>query len=346
MAVLQRAALNAYLKAPTEAYRIIVVFGPDRGLVAERAAAIASALEGPETDQSDPFARIRLGAEDLQADPDRLANEAYTRSMFGDARFIRVKAHGARNLQQQLTPLLELPPEDAFVIVEAGDLKKGTAFRKAIEKAAMALAIPCYADDAGSLNDLLNEELARHGLSISKDARNRLLSQLGGDRLASRGEIEKLCIYAAEASEITEEDVIALSGDNSVLSGDAISDAAALGQMPLLMDHLARIDAGSLNAQTAILQIQRNFQQLHKARIMADSGVSAAQIVDRMTPPIFFKRKDAVRRQIGLWRTAGLERALSILSQTVLDMRKNPALAHSLLGDALLRIAAAAKRRP
>lgn len=346
MAVLQRGALNNYLKEPTPRFRVVLIFGPDRGLVSERADAIMTGLQAAlHTDTVDPFGITRIAGEDMNSDPDRLANEAYTVSLFGGARFIHVKGHGARNLPQQIAPLLKNPPEDAFLVIEAGDLKKGLALRKTVEKSEEALAVPCYADDAGSLNDLVSEELAKSGLSISKDARLRLLSQLGGDRLASRGEIEKLCLYAADKGNIEEEDVIALSGDSSVLSADALSDAAALGQMPALMDALSRMDAGSLSPVAAGPQILRNFQVLHKASIMVEQGVSPNQVVDRMTPPIFFKRKDAVRKQLSLWNVARLDRALGLLSNAVLKSRQQQHLATAHLGDALIRIAGNARRR-
>ncbi|MBL4647270.1 MAG: DNA polymerase III subunit delta [Rhizobiales bacterium] len=346
MAVLQRGALNNYLKQPDGAFRLILIFGPDRGLVSERASTILAGLQAMTgTDADDAFSMIRLTAEDLNTDPGRLSSEAYTISLFGGARLVHVKGHGGRNLPQQITPLLAKPSEDAYIVVEAGDLKKGTALRKAVEKSSAAVAIPCYADDAGSLNDLINDEMAKAGLSITRDARQRLLSQLGGDRLASRGEIEKLCLFAANSGEIVEEDVIALSGDGSTLSSDALSDAAALGNLAGLIDALARMDTGVLSPGGAGPQILRHFQMLHKARIMIENGVPVGQVVDRMTPPIFFKRKDAVRKQLSLWSVSKLERALDLLSDAVLKSRQQQHLASAHLGDALVRIAGNATRR-
>ena len=345
MAVLQKEALNSYLKNPSMRYRIVLVFGPDRGLVSERASAILDKLQQSSGGNSDdPFGLTRIAAEDLNSDPQRLANEAYTISLFGGTRFIHAKAHGARNLQDQIAPLLKDLPQDTFIIIEAGDVKKTTAFRKLIEKSDDAAAIACFADDTASLNQLVSDELEAFGLSMTKDARQRLVSQLGGDRLASRREIEKLCLFAADKGTISEEDVLALSGDSSVLSADALSDAAALGQMPALMDALARMDAGSLSPSAAGPMILRNFQILHKARIMVEQGVPAAQVVERVTPPIFFMRKGAVRKQLGMWTVARLERALALLSEAVLKSRQQQGLATAHLGDALIRIAGNARR--
>ena len=80
-----------------------------------------------------------------------------------------------------LSGLAESPPSNAWIIVEAGDLKKGDNLRKAAETSPAAIAIPCYADDAKSLNLLIDEELAAAGLRITADARMALQDCLGVD---------------------------------------------------------------------------------------------------------------------------------------------------------------------
>ncbi len=51
-----------------------------------------------------------------------------------------------------MKPVLEDPPRDAIVIVEAGDLKKGTGLRKRVEDDRLAAAVACYADAGADLD--------------------------------------------------------------------------------------------------------------------------------------------------------------------------------------------------
>ncbi len=72
----------------------VLFYGPDAGLVAERAKATASrAVDDP----SDPFQLIRLDGDAVAADPARLADEAGTIGLFGGKRAIWVKP-SSRNL--------------------------------------------------------------------------------------------------------------------------------------------------------------------------------------------------------------------------------------------------------
>ena len=66
---------------------------------------------------------------------------------------------------------------------------------------------------------------------MALDARQALRRNLGGDRLASRGEIEKLVLYAHGQKEIGLDDVRAMSGDVSGASFDDAVDAVLEGKI-------------------------------------------------------------------------------------------------------------------
>ncbi|MFX8573797.1 hypothetical protein ABTM22_19895, partial [Acinetobacter baumannii] len=88
-----------------------------------------------------------------------------------------------------------------------------TALRKKFEDHRRAVAIPCYADTAEDLRRLIDAECRNAGLAIDPDARDLLESLIGGDRLASRGEIQKLLLYAKGMTRISVDDVLAVVGD-------------------------------------------------------------------------------------------------------------------------------------
>jgi DNA polymerase-3 subunit delta len=69
-----------------------LVFGPDQGLVQERAAAVARTVIA---DLSDPFRVAELDDVVLEADPARLWDESAALSMTGGRRVVRVR--GANN---------------------------------------------------------------------------------------------------------------------------------------------------------------------------------------------------------------------------------------------------------
>jgi DNA polymerase-3 subunit delta len=92
---------------------------------------------------------------------------------FGGDKLIWIRGACQREVSgRSLAALAQKPPEQTFLIVEAGDLKKGSLLRKASEAARSIMTIPCYADDVRALNGLIDAELAaRPAAYILKHAR-------------------------------------------------------------------------------------------------------------------------------------------------------------------------------
>ncbi len=341
MVALKSQDADRVVAKPPAGVTFYLVFGPDAGLVAERAQKIAAASIDP----ADPFSLIKLEAADIASDPNRLADEAYSISMFGGRRAIVIRDAGSRpTATSAVAPLFKSPPPETVIILEAGDLKKTNQLRTLFERDKTAYAIQCYSDDQGAVGRLVDEEIRAAGLGIGPEARALLVQQLGGDRLLSRGEIQKLCLYAHGKGRIKVADVLALVGDSSDLAMDEIIDAAATGDLSGLIAALAKASADGIDASTIALMSLRSFQMLDLARGAVDAGNRPGDVVETMRPPIFFKRKEKVARALGLWTGVRLEKALSLLSDTVRDARLNSGLAREIVGDALITLARVASQ--
>src|SRR3954447_4220416 len=206
MVALRGKEIDAFLARPDAGRPIILLYGPDAGLVRERAEAlIASAVDDP----NDPFSLVRLDGDELAAEPSRLVDEAMTIPMFGGRRAIRVRA-GSRNFASGVETLGEIPLKDCRVVIEAGELRPESPLRKVCERAKTAVAISCYPDTERDLARLIDDEMRAAGLRMAADARASLMALLGGDRQASRNELRKLALYAHGSGEVTLEHVMAV----------------------------------------------------------------------------------------------------------------------------------------
>src|ERR1700754_2343417 len=117
---------DRYTAKPPKDLAIALVYGPDAGLVQERAEKL---LKSVVPDLTDPFNVADLSESVLLSDPARLADEAAAISMMGGRRVVRVRGAG-NNLTDLFEQFLDDPLGDALVVVEAGDLAKGASLRK------------------------------------------------------------------------------------------------------------------------------------------------------------------------------------------------------------------------
>lgn len=325
-----------FLAGPADGIRLVLIYGTDDGLVAERMARFTRAVIGG---SDDPFAHLRLEPNVLSEDPRRLADEAHAVPLFGGRRCITIRLSGSWSILPALEPLLADPPSDTWIVVAAGELRKTAPIRRLFETSKAAAAIPCYPDTGRDLYSLIDEEVATAGLRISGEARDALKSLIGGDRLASRSEIAKLCLYSAEAGVIEADDVRAVVGDASAFAVDESIDAAALGNAA----EFARLYRKLLSAGTGDFVVAgaalRHFDFLHRARALFDKGSDAQSVVG---PQFFHKRKAVVARQISLWPLARIERVLALLNQAVVDSRLRNAISGEVVGQAMMMVCALA----
>ncbi len=318
--------VDGWLRRPDRDVRIVLIYGPDRGLVSERARAFVAQTG---LDADDPFSSVRLDASEVDAAPGRLSDEAGTVPMFSDRRLIWIKGAAAhKQLADEVKALAASPPRDSIILIEAGDLKKGAGLRATVENASGAMALPCYADEGRSIDGVIDEMLGREKLTIGLEARQALRANLGGDRLATRSELEKLALYCHGAGEVSLDDVGAMTGDVSSLSLDDAVDAVLSGNADAFETAFARLISSGTNPYLVLAAAMRQFQALSVMRNEMDKGgKQAGAVVAAARPPVFFTRRKLVESALQRWNAAALARALERLQAAVLQTRQRADLA-------------------
>jgi len=333
--------VDGYLARPDPGRPIILLYGPDAGLVRERADALmASAVDDP----NDPFSLVRLDGDELAAEPSRLVDEAMTVPLFGGRRAIRVRA-GSRSFASGIDTLAEMPLRDCRIVIEAGELRPESPLRKACERAKNAVAIGCYPDAERDLARLIDDELKQSNLRIAQDARATLTGLLGGDRQASRNELRKLGLYAHGKGEVTLDDVMAVVSDASDLKLDPVVDAAFAGNAAVVESEFAKAMVAGTYPGVIIAAAQRQAAWLHKSALSLSEGTPLSAVLDGGFPRLHFSRKGAVETALRNFNPQRLVGIIDQLATAALDMRKQTSLAAVIAQRTLLAIAANARRR-
>ena len=341
MVALRGKEIDAFLARPDPGRPIILLYGPDAGLVRERAdALLSSAVDDP----NDPFSLVKLDGDELSAEPSRRVDEAMTVPLFGGRRAIRVRA-GSRSFASGVDTLANTPLKDCRIVIEAGELRPESPLRKACERAKTAVAIGCYPDGERELSKLIDDELRIADLHIAQDARATLMALLGGDRQASRNELRKLTLYAHGKGEVTLDDVMAVVADASELKLDPIVDGAFAGRADLVEGEFAKAMVAGTYPGVIISAAQRQAAWLHKSALAIAEGTPLSTILDGGFPRLHFSRKGAVETALRHFNAARLAAVIDQLATVALDMRKQPAIAAAIAQRGLLSVAVNARRK-
>lgn len=308
------AEIDAFLKAPDPAARLVLFHGSDKGLVRERADRVAASVV---PDPADPFRIVRLTGAGIAEDPARLADEAAAIAMGGGRRVVRITEITDRHAKA-LAGFLAQPMGDALLVAEADALPASSSLRKAIEAAKNAVAIPCYPDEDWAVEKVVAETLAQFGLVADDAATAYLVDHLGGDRLLTRRELEKLALYAGNAGRdrtnpITLDEAAASVGDTAGLTYDDLCAAIAGGDRVMADRCLTRLEAEG-EAPVAILRIvSRHFQRLHSFNASIAAGRSPGDAAKSMR--MFGPRATSFMAAARVWQGPALAEAFRRLNE-------------------------------
>lgn len=331
--------IDGFLKQPSTS--AVLIYGPDSGLVRERAGQLTRLVAG---DVADPFRVAELTPAMLRDDPARLADEAQALSLTGGRRVIRLR-DASDAVTALLDSLLAGPEPAGFVIVEAGDLGPRSSLRQLFEGSARAAALPCYRDEGGSLVALVDSTLKNAGLTATPEARAFLLDSLGGDRGVSRSELEKLLLYVGSpARQVTLGDVVACVGDSAASSLDDIAMAIGDGD-PAAMERAIDRGLQDGNNPVGILRaVSRHFLRLHQAMGMLAGGGDVERAIRSLRPPVHFRLQDRFARQLRRWPAPALSAAIDRLVGAEIACKRTGAPAETLMRQAFLDIVRSAPR--
>lgn len=341
MAAIQARDVDAFVARPDARKPVILVYGPDLGLVRER---VQSLLKGSGGDTSDPFSAVTIEGDVLAGDPGRLADEARAIGLFGGRRLVHVRA-GSRSFAESLEAILADPPQDALVVIEAGDLKKGAPLRKLAEASPAAAALPCYQDDERGVARLVDATMRDAGLTIDSDAREVLVGLLGADRMASRAELDKLVLYAGEKKRVEYADVLAAIADSSDLALDDVVDAAAAGDEAEAVAAFGKARAAGIPASVVLGAAIRHVATLHRLSLRVERGDRPGNIVREPQQRIHFRRQPFFERALSRFGSGELERTLAALGTALLASRRSADLADPIVEREILALAKGARRR-
>jgi DNA polymerase III subunit delta len=331
-----------FLQAAEASVAAVLFYGPDQGLVRERALELVARVAG---DAGDPFRVVELGFAQLKDDPARLADEAAALSLTGGRRVLRLREAGD-GLAEPLAKLLAGPPPAAFVVIEAGELGPRSTLRGFCEKSPAAAAIACYLDDEAALTSVVRDWLKQEGLGIDGEALDYLVANLGGDRGVTRQELGKLALYVGPqvgrpAKRVTLADVEAVIGDSSVLTLDDLVMALGDGDRPGLDRAYARALAEGTEEIAILRAAARHFLRLHQVAGAPDPRTA----VKALRPPVFFKMEGRFLGQLRSWPGPRLGEAIERLNRAETQIKTGAQPKTAVAERALIEIATLTRGR-
>jgi DNA polymerase-3 subunit delta len=332
--------IESFIKKPSPDIKAVLFYGPNEGLVNELYTRCAKAIV---PDLSDPFLVVDINTDVLSDEPSKIADEAASISLMGGRKVIRIRDAG-NTITAYLKTYFENPIGDALIVISAGNLKPTSSLRKLFEKEKIAIATPCYEDEASTIADIISASARENGKNIDRDALEFLVSHFGSDRKSTRAEMEKLLLYVGKDSAITLEHVKACIGDSSTSSMDDFAYFVTEGRPDKAVKSLEKLSSENIPAVIVLRALSNHFIKMQLISSKMSSGMSFDVASRGIYPPIHFKKTNRFRNILNIWRTPYIVRAISQLQKAEIDAKTTGFPADAVCSRLFLQLAHFAQR--
>ncbi len=326
--------IEPFVKKPDPKARAILVYGPDDGLVKERAAAMGGTAVA---DINDPFNVTVLSGDALIDDPARLSDEANSMSLMGGARLIRIEGAGDK-LTVLLKEYLQNPSSENLVILEAGELGPRSSLRMLFEKDKAAAAVPCYVDDERGVANLIRETLKTNGYNIQSDAVSWFAQNIAGDRARVRAEIEKMITYMGNEKSIKLDDVQAAIGEAGDQSLDDLVYSIGEGKPEAALRAYNKLLGEGIQVVSILRTLQNHYKRLHYTKALMNEGDDLEGAMKKLQPEVFFKLKPSFTTQLRKYSDKKLLAVMQRLSQVEAQTKQTGTPVETLCSQAILSL--------
>ncbi|WP_288943800.1 DNA polymerase III subunit delta [uncultured Roseovarius sp.] len=331
-----------YFARPEPQRTGLLIYGSDGMRVALRRQEVIAALVGPQGEEE--MRLTRIPAADLRKDPAMLLDAIKAQGFFPGPRVAFVEDATDALAQIVTDALTDWREGDAQVIVTAGQLKASSKLRKLFENHQNAYAAAIY-DEPPSRAEI-EAILAKSGLSdVGGDAMRDLTALARElDPGDFRQTMEKLALYKLDdGAPVSSEDIAACAPGSTEADLDDVLHIVAEARSGEIGPVMKRLRAQGVQPVSLCISATRHFRTLYATA--SDPG-GAAQGIGRVRPPVFGPRRDRMLRQAQQWGADRLEQALTLLTDTDLQLRSagQHAPDMALVERTLIRLAMLAAR--
>ncbi|HEV2569931.1 DNA polymerase III subunit delta [Sphingomonas sp.] len=320
--------------------RCFLLYGPDEAGSRALADRLGSAM-GADAE------RIDLDGATLAKDPALLADEAASTSLFGGARYIRVRANGDE-VTDAVEALLSAPQAGNPVAIVAGALKPASKLLKLVLASREALAFASYLPEARDAVPLVVGLGQPLGLKIAPDIARQIFDAAAGDRAVIARELEKFALFI-DASEsapkmLDAQALDAIGAGEGESSAGALIDAVLTGAVKPATEELVQLGAAGEEGIALLRAMLRKLLQLAALRSEADrTSLSAA--IEGAGKSLFWKDKPVIEAELRRWSSGELATLIERMTGAQAQLLASGNAGAVILSQDLLTIARHAQRR-
>ena len=293
-------------------FKFFLLYGENEGLKEEIINKIKKNQNGKE---------IKYEEAQILKNKSEFYNEINNKSLFEEKRIFFLE-RCTEKISELLIEIFEVASDDLFII-NCSILEKKSKLRNYAERSSNVVVIPTYKDNSQSLINIARKFFSEEKISISAETLNLLVNRCMGDRGILNKELDKISNYISEKKIISLKEIAVLTNLSENYSASELVDASLTKNYIKVKEILNE----NIYSQEDTFLILRVFLQKAKKLLslleIINSENNVEKAINEYKPPIFWKDKPVLKKQLQLWSFENIINLICELNDIEIKIKKN-----------------------
>ena len=264
-----------------------------------------------------------------------LYNLINSKSFFENKKLIIINSVSEKFLEH-IDYVLNKDVEDITLVLISDVLTKKSKMRTFFEKSKKLIIIPFYKENVKTLSDIVKKFFFKKKISISQEMINLIVEKTCGDRKNLKNELEKIENFLITNKKINVDDILKLTNLSENFSiNELVNNCLARNSkktVKIINENIFSFEDSIIIIRSLLNSSNRLISLIKKKGDIKNID----QIISNHRPPIFWKDKDIIKKQMLSWTDKSIQNLIFKINQIELVIKKNSNNALKIVFDFLI----------
>tara|TARA_Y100001970_G_C14230911_1_gene858567 strand:- start:498 stop:1484 length:987 start_codon:yes stop_codon:yes gene_type:complete len=277
----------------------------------------------------------RYDEKEILEKKDDFFNSILSKSFFENEKLIII-SRASDKLKDIIEEISLKTIEDIKIICSSNILEKKSKLRNFFEKDKNAVSMAFYADNSQTLKFIADNFFKKKKLFISQQTINLLIERCRGNRENLNNELQKIEIFSKNKEKVNIEEILELTNLAENYNASELSDSCLSKNIKktvnILNENNYSNDDCILIIRTLLIKAKRILKLQEEMRLKKNID----EAITYFKPPIFWKDKEIVKKQLGYWSLEKINNMITEISETELLIKKNSSNSLNILSNFII----------
>ena len=264
----------------------------------------------------------RLDENEVLNNYEEFISSLINKSLFEDDKLI-VISRTSEKIIKLVNEILDRNIEKIKIIINSDNLEKKSKLRSLFEKDKKLICIPFYEDNERSLVSIAQNFLRQKNIKVSQEVVNLLVGRSRGDRGNLINELNKIENLSITKKNIDLEDVFKLTNLSENYSVFELAESYLAKNKKQVSKILNENNFANDECILILRTILNRSKRLLKLKESQNETGNIDLTISSFRPPIFWKEKDVVKKQIQSWSDEEVKKVIYKINDLEVLIKKN-----------------------